>query len=195
MALGHLLDQIRDYYVSRFVDSINEHSTDDGTTIAHENAFCNAEGEFVTEGQLELPARGDLLVIRDGVVSDSLQIDTEGMLSFKPIVFDWPDNGVNVDLRPFQWNWIQLRIYGLQPDVDWTSIRDWFMRWFQENDPADNELLGGVHFMSDPKDCGGCSQISIDLGTAPVESFEELLDALGQMGADHVKIGQFNDGT
>ncbi len=189
--LGQLLDQIRDYYVSRFIDAINEHSSSDGVTVAHEPAFCNANGEVVTEGALSLPARGDLLVIRDGAVVDSVQIDTEGMLSFEPVEFEWPENNLNVELRPFQWNWMQLRIFGLKTDADWTPIRDWFIGWFQENDPADDELLCGVHFLSDPEYGHDYSQLTIDLGTAPVESFEELLDAIGQLGATCVHIGQF----
>lgn len=193
--LGQLLDQIRDYYVSRFIDAINEYSGVDDATVAHEPALCDADGNVVAVGVLALPARSDLLVIRNGAVSDSHQIDTDGMLTFEPIAFDWPENNLNVDLQPFQWNWMQLRISGLRPDADWTPIRNWFIHWFQENDPADDELLGGVHFLSDPEDGDGYSQVSIDLGTAPVESFEELLDALGQLGADRVQIGQFSEGT
>lgn len=193
--LGQLLDQIRDYYVSRFIDAINERSGNDGVSVSHEHAFCNANGEVVTVGKLALPTRGDLLVIRNGTVSDSVQIDTEGMLSFEPIEFDWPENNLSVDLRPFQWNWMQLRILGLKSDADWTPIRDWFIGWFHEDDPADDELLGGVHFLSDPEHRRDYSQVSIDLGTAPVDSFEELLDAIGQMGATGVQIGQFSEGT
>lgn len=193
--LGQLLDQIRDYYVTRFIDAINEHSGNDGVTVAHEPAFCNANGEVVTEGELALPVRGDLLLIRDGVVSDSIRIDTDGMLSFEPINFDWPDNKLNIDLRPFQWNWMQLRIFGLKADADWTPIRDWFIGWFQEDDPGDGELLGGVHFLSEPEHGHAYPQVSIDLGTAPVESFEELLDAIGQMGATRLQIGQFAEDT
>lgn len=193
--LGQLLDQIRDYYVSRFIEAINEHPSADGVTLAREPAFCDSNGDVVTEGELAVPSRGDLLVIRDGAVSDSVQIDTAGMLSFEPIAFDWPENNLSVDLHPFQWNWMQLRIFGLKTDTDWAPIRDWFIGWFQENDPADDELLGGVHFLSDPECGNDYSQMSIDLGTAPVESFEELLDAIGQMGATRVQIGQFEEGT
>lgn len=191
--LGQLLDEIRDYYVSRFIKAINEHSKVDAANLVHEAALCNEDGEVFTAGELALPTRCDLLVIRDGTVSTSLLIDTDRMFSFEPIVFVWPENNLNVDLRPFQWNWMQVRIFGLKPDIDWTPIRHWFIHWFKEDDPAEDELLGGVHFLSDPKDGIGYSQVSIDLGTAPVEGFEELLDVLGQFGADRVQIGQFND--
>jgi hypothetical protein len=193
--LGQLLDQIRGYYVDRFIDTVNQYAEADGVTVAYESALCNADGSVVTEGVLGLPVRGDLLVIRDGAVSDSIQIDTDGMLSFEPIAFEWPENNLDVDLRPFQWNWMQLRIFGLQNNADWAPIRDWFIGWFQEEDPEDGELLAGVHFLSDPELGCDYSQVSIDLGTSPVESFEELLDAIGQMGATGVQIGRFEERT
>ena len=193
--LGQLLDQIRGYYVDRFIDTVNQYAEADGVTVAYESALCNADGSVVTEGVLGLPVRGDLLVIRDGAVSDSIQIDTDGMLSFEPIAFEWPENNLDVDLRPFQWNWMQLRIFGLQNNADWAPIRDWFIGWFQEEDPEDGELLAGVHFLSDPELGCDYSQVSIDLGTSPVESFEELLDAIGQMGATGVQSGRFEERT
>jgi hypothetical protein len=191
MALGELLDQIRDYYVGRLVDAVNEHSAHDDTTVAHECAFRNSDGNIVTEGQLDLPARGDIFEIRAGAVTDSIQIDTEGMLSFEPLTFEWPEDNLSVDLGPFQWNWIQLRIYGLPRDADWKPLREWFMRWFHDEDPAADELLGGVHFMSDPENARDYVQVSLDLGTAPVGSLEELLDAVARMRAKHLQIGQF----
>lgn len=192
--LGQLLDEIRDYYINRFIDAINEQSLADGVTLTHEPAFCDSNGDVVTEGELAVPSRVDLLVISDGAASDSILIDTDGILSFEPIAFDWPENDLNVDLHPFQWNWMQVRIFGLKTNTDWAPIRDWFIGWFQENDPADGELLGGVHWLSDPEYGDDYSQLSIDLGTAPVESFEELLDAIGQMRATRVQIGQFEEG-
>lgn len=193
--LGQLLDEIRDYYVNRFIDAINEQSLADGVTLTHEPAFCDSNGDVVIEGELAVPSRVDLLVISDGAASDSILIDTDGILSFESIAFDWPENDLNVDLHPFQWNWMQVRIFGLKTNADWAPIRDWFIGWFQENDPADGELLGGVHWLSDPEYGDDYSQLSIDLGTAPVESFEELLDAIGQMGATRVQIGQFEEGV
>jgi hypothetical protein len=46
-----------------------------------------------------------------------------------------------------------------------------------------------VHFISDPEISTGAIIFTIDLGTAPVEAFEDLLDALESMGAKHCEIG------
>lgn len=194
MTLDQLLNQIRDDYVSRFIDAVNEHAADDGVTVAHESAFCDSNGDVVTEGQLGLPARNDLFILRDGAVVESHQIDTEGMLSFDPVVFDWPESGLSLELRPFPWDWMQVRIFGLPSQADWEPLRDWFLRWFQDGDPEPGELLEGVHFMSDPASADGGIEVSIDLGSAPVESWEELLDAIVRMGARQVRIGHFPEG-
>jgi hypothetical protein len=39
--------------------------------------------------------------------------------------------------------------------------------------------MGAVHFASDPELSDGAVTFAADLGTAPVEAFEDLLDALG----------------
>ncbi len=183
MSLGILLDQIRDYYVGRLINSIDE-SAPAGATVTHEAPYCDSNGNLVTEGQLNLPSRGDLFINRDGTVVDSIQVDTEGMLSFEPVVFQWPESELAVELRPFQWNWLQIRAFGLPARVDWAPLRVWFIRWFSGGDWSEGVLLECVHFMSDPQDGDGYSQFSIDLGSAPIESFEGLLDAIARMQAN-----------
>ena len=56
---------------------------------------------------------------------------------------------------------------------------------------VDDDLSGVVHFMSDPESQGDCYLVTFDLGSAPVETFETLLDAFISVGAKSVEIGQF----
>lgn len=191
MAFSQLLNDIREYYVSRFVSAVNECAAASDVSVSCECAFCNDEGDVVTEGLLDLPARGDCFVIRDGAVVDVLQIDTKEMLSFDPIGLNWCDGDVSVRLAPFQWNWMQLRVHGVSSKTCRVPIRNWFLRWFKDDDSVTDDLLGAVHFMSDPEDGDGFVQFSIDLGTAPVAAIEELLDAAVIAGVTAVEIGQF----
>ena len=193
MSLGNILDQIRDYYIQRFIVFIEEQSANRDISVAHECAFADAKGNWVTEGKLALPMRGDLFVLNNRKISKSIQIDTDGMLSFEPINFTWPQTALEVCLAPFQWNWLQLRLHDLPTNTDWSPLRSWFFNWFAEEDPPEDEISGGIHFLSDPEERVGYFQFSIDLGTAPVEAFEELLDAVNELGVIQVQIGQFEN--
>ncbi|MCA9179286.1 MAG: hypothetical protein KDB14_32730, partial [Planctomycetales bacterium] len=98
--LSDLLDQIREYYLTRLVDVINDHGERDGVQVAYEVAFCDDDGEIATEGELDLPCRADLIVVENGEVADSVQVDTAEMLSFDALDFVWPDTSLNVHLEP-----------------------------------------------------------------------------------------------
>src|SRR5262249_36741942 len=57
---------------------------------------------------------------------------------------------------------------------DWQPLQHWFWRWFKENAGEHNEaLVGAVHFLSDPEVSDGTVTFAVDLGTAPVEAFED----------------------
>ena len=193
MALGALLEEIREHYVSHFIAAVQELTVSSDASVAHECALRDEDGDVVTDGVLDLPMRGDAVSVRDGVVVDSVQVDTETMVSFDPVEFDWPEGDLPVELAPFQWNWLQLRLQGGADEMDWAPLRQWFLQWFGADDPAPDALLGGVHYLSEPEQGDGWVQLSADLGTAPVQAFEELLDAVAAAGATALHAGQFDE--
>ncbi len=52
IVIGQLLDQIRDYYIDYFIDTINEYAETNGGAIFHEVALCKADGSLATAGVL-----------------------------------------------------------------------------------------------------------------------------------------------
>jgi hypothetical protein len=188
MGLGELLDQVRQYYLDRLMAAAEKKRFHKATSVIFEPALRNSDGGAVVEGELQLPLRKDLAVLRNGAVTDLLTIDTKGMLSFEPIVFDWGDS-LRVYLGPFLWQRMTLRM-PVRKGVDWQSFTDWFWRWFGQEDGSDNSLLGVVHFLSDPELSRKGVKFEVDLGSAPVEAFEELLDAVVAMGVKQCQIGQ-----
>jgi hypothetical protein len=104
------------------------------------------------------------------------------MLSFEPISFMWGGAG------PFQWQAMRLQL-PLPETTRWQPLQHWFWRWFKEDAGEHNEpLAGAVHFLSDPEVSDGAVTFAVDLGTAPVESFEDLLDALEMMVPSTVRL-------
>ena len=75
--------------------------------------------------------------------------------------------------------------------TDWQPLKEWFWHWFQqEEDGGEDSLLGAVHFLSDPEVSGKMVVFEADLGSAPVEAFEELLDAVASLSVKQCEIGQ-----
>ncbi len=192
MALGDLLDQIREYYVQRFIGVIEEYELGENDSLIHEVALYDETGELAVEGPLQLPMRIDAYAVRASQATDSIKIETEGMLDFEPVEFEWPEHSMLVDLEPFQWNWLDIKVFGLSGNIDWSPLRTWFLRWFKSADPIESELLGGVHWLSAPQQIDDSWMFSMDLGTAPVAAFEELLDAVGIIGGKRISLGQFD---
>ena len=140
------------------------------------------------EGPFRLPMRGDVFVIAEGGAQESLQVDTDTMLGFEPIAFDWNET-LSVELRPFQWNWCPVELLPAEGSTDLSPLVEWFNRWFDGQTGAAGTLQDVVHFMSDPELTENAIVTSIDFGSAPIDAFEELLDACSSAGAVGVRIG------
>ena len=110
--------------------------------------------------------------------------------AFDALEFHWTEE-LAVNLEPFKWNELTLELSGVGSCVDWDPLVDWFEKWFDGDEklkPGSDGLCGVVHFLSDPETKDDGVHFMIDLGSAPVEAFEELLDAVDALGAPRVKI-------
>jgi hypothetical protein len=185
MTAGALLDEVREYYLKCLREAVAEHRGA-GAEVATEAAYRNHTGDVVGEGPYDLPARTDLFVISAGQVTEAIDVDTEGMLSFTPIEFQW--GAAVVTLNPFQWNCCE--ILGSDNPSRVEPVIAWFHRWFRaEDDGSSEELLGAIHFMSDPEITDGVLRLTVDLGSSPVEALEELFDAAIECGAATLAVG------
>lgn len=181
MTLGSLLDQARELYLAHLVDAITTVNP-----VAIEPALRTADGAVATEGLLDLPVRVDL--VHPGS-RESLRIDSERCLRFQPFTFAWQDR-LTVEIRDLTWDWIVCRV-SAPPGWNTAPLKRWFLDGFDPPGPstAPAGLLGALHFMSDPAPDDGGFLFKADLGSAPVEAFEQLLDAIRATGATSVVIG------
>lgn len=183
MTLGELLDAIRDQYLGQFRARL-------GPGWLAETAYRLGHGELAREGPLRLPLRLDLVEMTEAG-GKPVAVDSEVMLSFEPFEVEWA-GGLSVRVQPFVWDYCIVRCTGLTASPDWKHLTDWFEHWFDPEDirPAGADGLSGVvHFLSDPEPDGSGFRFQLDLGSASVEAFEELLDALRDSGAAQVQIG------
>lgn len=76
MNTGQLLNQIREYYLTR-LDQAACKQRAEADSVVLEPALRNQQGAVVREGPFGLPFRQDLMAISGGRVVDSVQLDTK----------------------------------------------------------------------------------------------------------------------
>jgi len=194
MGLEELLQDIRNLYLESFVAEVQANAEDEEIEVALEPALRDDDGSSVTEGTLALPVRVDMAVFRDGEIESLGNIEVDEMYDFEPVEFVWGD-GMAVQLLPFTWDAMSL-VVPKRSDLDWTPLRTWFLKWFrdEEDDASDPELLGAVHRLGDPVEEEQSTVLTIDLGSAPLEAFEEMLDAIEAIGIEDLLIGFIGNG-
>jgi hypothetical protein len=195
MTFAELLEQIRDFYLRHLREAMAEVRKDPEAKLIVEGVLRNPEGEVVSEGLLDLPMRVDIVVTRAGQVVDSYQVKAAHELAIKPFTFPWT-GGASITAGPFQWEECKFRLPGIGREANFKPLADWFMAWFDQDDERGlyySDLQGVVHCLTDPKFDDEGATFSIDFGSAPADVFEYLLDALEQVGAKTVQIGNVGE--
>jgi hypothetical protein len=190
MTFAELISTIRQPYVSLLAE------TAAARRCVVEPPLMDERGELVLDGALNTGCRLDLVVTNDSGADEILRVDSATQMEFDPLEFEI--DAMRVTVTPFAWDWVALDVEGLSWEDTRDVLRDWFMRWFDEDDSnAMDEpgLLGVVHYVSDPvEDDDGRFSVTADLGSAPVEVIDDLLFRLLDAGASGVAVGQPPDG-
>jgi hypothetical protein len=190
MTVGELLDRTRSHYLAQLTRSWADARRRPGVDVVTEVVLCDVTGAAVREGVWSLPCRLDTCLLQNGEVVDSSMVGTERLIAFAPLEFEW-SSGLSVRLAPFPWDYCELRLGS--PLSGPAHFRAWFDRWFDAEDSHPEDAVGFrgvVHFMSDPEVGDGVTRLLVDFGSAPVEAFEQLLDAAVASGQTSVQIGQ-----
>jgi len=187
MELRALLKEVREHYVQRLRGAIASFQAEEGMQVATEVALRDETGQVIVEGALDLPMRVDAVLFPPNGDPEALTVEEEVGYGFAPRTFTW--DGLEVILGPFSWQDLLIKLADVPEDVDWSPLRDWFVEWFREEEDGDGHLLGVIHFLSDPELAGESRDLVVDLGSAPVEAFEGLLDAIAAVGVTQAELG------
>jgi hypothetical protein len=187
MTLGALLDQIRAQYLEDFQAKIDEELAGVGVRLIAEPALRLASGEIAGEGPWKLPMRKDLALLQGSRPAGLIDVDARRATTFEAIEFTWGER-LEVELASLRWQQAFVEMSGAGR-FEWEPLISWFWRWFKKDIEGGRELLGVVHFLSDPLVTNEVASFEVDLGSAPVGAFEELLDAIASTGAVRCRFG------
>lgn len=108
-------------------------------------------------------------------------------LSFEPFGLQVA-KGVTATVDPFVWNDVGIRTNSTMPAE---PVEGWAVRWLDLEDkyPKDEHGLQGViHSIVREDAAEGSTLLTVDFGSAPVESLSELIELAFHSGASHVSI-------
>jgi len=185
MKIGELLDKIRALYVERLEINIKEEG--EKYKIYPEPAMLNSDGVAVRSGELiSSPNRMDIVSVNENIQTN-ISVDSSSQISFANLSFNWSDK-LLIKLAPFTWDNVQVNVTGLQLDSpNWSHIENWFLKAFEEK--PSGHLSHCAHFISDPSIAESGWDFVVDLGSASVTEFENLLDSCEKAGFTDVSIG------
>lgn len=184
MTVTELLEKIREYYLTKFIQEITEQK-EKGLEIINEPEFIDEFGELITEGVLATPYRNDLIVLKDNHPIKSILIDTGSKFDFEPISLQWSDS-LLISITPFQWNYLTVD-FGIDKILDWTPLKNWFFNSFHPKS-KDGHFKEAVHYISDPYTENKKILVDIDLGSGTINDFEGLLDTFDKMDLEKVTL-------
>lgn len=195
MELEQLVTDIRDLYLDMLDGAIEDAADGPGVQLKVE-PLLEQDPDVESEGPLTegLASRCDMAVFRDGELESLQNVEADEMYDFEPVEFSWGDE-LQVVMLPFSWDSVALLFPG-EGNVDWTPLRNWFTQWFKggQEDAKPGELVEAVHRIAEPECDGESTLVRIDMGTAPVEAFESLLDAIVELRYTEVTIGSVDAG-
>jgi hypothetical protein len=194
MGVGEVLDQIRAHYLERMTTYYTERRQNH-EPIGMESVLRDAEGAPILDGPLRLPMRVDAVSIVDGKAGEIVEIATETELSVEPLTFTW-ESTLEVTLSGFTWNRIQVTITSKEPPIGLEPIWRWYQKWFRADiearfDRDELTLAGAIHSLEGPTQTeSGATTMIVDLGSARIQAFEEMLDACKVAGFSQAVIGK-----
>ena len=179
------LDREREQYLSIYLRGIADAKTE------HELAVPEVKVELSNEKVSKAYRYYTLdIFCRDGEKAGPVEVNLKAAESFEPINENW--QGIDVTLHPFVWNGLEFRTDGdLSDDA---RLVTWMMKWMDIEDQKvkDENLLSGiVHNVTAPEKVKSGWSFSVDFGSAPLDAFVELIEAIRGAGAKTLQLGSF----
>ena len=186
--LAALAEEPRDQAIGGVLEALAR-ALETGADVVCEPELRDAHGAIARTGPLNLPRRDDLAVTDDGH-THIRSIESPEAMPGAPVVVA-TDDGFVAEIGPFRWDAADLTVFAPMDQPDWTTLRRWFLEWFQSrHSEVAPELLGALHSLDGPRPVGRGWAFTVDFGSAPVACLSGLIEALAEAGAVRMRLGQ-----
>jgi hypothetical protein len=181
MNLGDLLAMIRQDYLDT-LQAAAEDAKRSGAKVVLEPVGSVAE-----------PALGTVLWHDLQLNGKAVAVPSEGVFAFEErIIFGWGDalpgqsEPLQVVVQPFAWDAMPVRVkLPAGKALNLEPLRQWLEQWSAEPEETEAEFREVVHSLVQT----GPNSLRIDMGSAPLDAWQDLLEALLAAGATQAVFG------
>lgn len=186
-ALVEVLEPVRDLAIGQLLHELAR-ALERGADVRQEPMVRDRHERVAREGALHLPRRSDLAVTEGGRTVMQ-RVQAPGALTFEPVEVSRPE-GLVALVRPFSWDAARLVAETPEKSPNWTPLRLWFLEAFQSRyGELAPDLDGAVHSLVGPERTAKGWSFEVDLGSAPVDTVGEMIDAFAQSGVRRLVFG------
>lgn len=186
--LEEFLTPVRDLYMSRYFRRQKKWRKI-GYDVEAEPKIRDMDGKVVRDGVLNLPRRADFgLMTNNGPQYRELGEICDMM--FEPMVFSVGSRST-VIINPFCWKALSVSFDANDDTERLKLVRQWYLEAFQSLRMDEGmDIHGTLHSLTGPKFADDNWSIQIDMGSAPISVFANLLDLLVASGVEHITVGE-----
>jgi len=180
--------------------SVHEYLLCFGARVEPETVLRDYDGLCLRDNVLNLPVRSDFTYFANGVALQETVVSPKpAPASSVQVGFcDHTSSSVKIGmcdhnkltLHQVAWEELVLTVDGQFDLNDLRHLRAWYLEWsLPRRMSGKTPCKGAVHSMQGPLQSNGRSRLRLDMGTAPVEAAEELLDLLIGQKLGDVAVG------
>jgi len=174
-------EQVRQHYLIGLIASFQEYE------ISHKPS--SLEVMFELQRAVALPFRlfrADMASNVNGEANIQ-EVNLNSHLSFETFVEE-SVFGLTVEVQPMHWN--DVEVYA-NAQIESTAFEEWALKWLDLEDKhatSADGLQSVIHSITFHEQEIGCSRVTVDWGSAPLEAIEELLQLLSAKGATIARL-------
>lgn len=191
-AADYVLERTREIFLEHYGMVIRDKWKEASPTQSVHLEVCISPVDAISDDVPDL-YRVDLILHEREGKSEFVDISYEIVVNFAPM--ELTRGNLTVHLNPFQWLAVEFELQkGELKSLD--SLQAWSKKWLLDQGPEQTrpfELSNVIHSVSRVRtDHQGRTTFDVDFGTAPKESFWELLDVLDASGITELCVKDAN---
>lgn len=180
--LRNTVASVRSHYLEFYLKCIAAYATESNRYVLEVKIQVNDREHFPVPYQMHVI---DLFGILPDQKNDLVDCSSEYYIEFDPIEC-MIENTTRLSVHSFMWNAVEFKCETIDPNSE--AILNWASKWLEEREKDENGLSSMIHSIQYEESSNGNIVFSVDMGSAPVDCFFELIKLFSELGLKEISV-------